>query len=438
VKIALVSQAYDRLFPPSQNSIGLIAYYTALEIARHADVAVYGRHYRDDVLPAALPFSFARLPVSRDRALQKFIRRFPGLARRFGIEGKLDDHRQYRREVGRRIVRDRPDIVHVMNYWPWCRELRALGSSHRLVLEMQCEWLSQHDRGAVGHQLEVVDAVVAVSDHIARTFLAAFPDFPGPVTTVGNGVDVSHFNPRPEGGARTGKRRRILFVGRVSPEKGVHTLLEAFVELAARIDDVDLDIAGPLAPLSRDFLVSLSSDRQVRDLLRFYDREGNCTYRNDLEEIVARHGLGERVRFLGNVSHKELLSVYHASDLVVNPSLSESFGISVVEGMACGIPVVGTRVGGMCETILSGTTGVLVEPEAPRQLAGALASILVDPARAQRMGAAGRERAVQCYSWQARAQRLAALYGTLAAGHAETRAAGRAVAPELRARVQTG
>ena len=103
MKVAFVSQAYDRLFPPSQNSIGLIAYYTALEIARHTDVAVYGRHYRDDVLPAALPFSVTRLPVSRDRVLQKFIRRFPGLARRFGIEGKLDDHRQYRREVGRRI-----------------------------------------------------------------------------------------------------------------------------------------------------------------------------------------------------------------------------------------------------------------------------------------------------------------------------------------------
>ena len=140
----------------------------------------------------------------------------------------------------------------------------------------------------------------------------------------------------------------------------------------------------------------------------------------------------------GNVSHKELLSVYHASDLIVNPSLSESFGISVVEGMACGIPVVGTRVGGMCETILSGTTGVLVEPEAPRQLAGALASILADPAKARRMGAEGRERAVQCYSWQARAERLAALYESLAGDRSEVRAVGRTVAPEMRARGQAG
>lgn len=433
MKLAFVSQPYDRLFPPAQNSIGLIVYYTAREIARRSDVdvAVYGKRYRDDVLPAALPFSAVTLPVNRDRVLQKFIRTFPRLARRIGMEGKLDDHSQYRRRVGRQITRDRADIVHVMNYWPWCRQLRAPGSSHRLVLEMQCEWLSQNDREAVGHQLDAVDAVVAVSDHIARTFRAAFPDFPGPVTTVGNGVDVSHFKPAPERAERIGGRRRILFVGRISPEKGIHTLLEAFGELAGAIDDVDLDIAGPHAPLSRDFLISLSSDRQVRDLLRFYDREGGCTYRAHLDALIDRSGLRERVRFLGNVSHKELRSVYHASDLVVNPSLSESFGISVVEGMACGIPVVGTRVGGMCETILSGTTGVLVEPESPRELARAMASILVDPATARRMGAQGRERAVQCYSWQARAGRLAALYESLGG-------IGRTVDPEMRARMRAG
>ena len=55
MKVALVSQPYDRLFPPSQNSIGLIVYYTALEIARQTDVTVYGKHYRDDVLPARSP-----------------------------------------------------------------------------------------------------------------------------------------------------------------------------------------------------------------------------------------------------------------------------------------------------------------------------------------------------------------------------------------------
>ncbi|HMQ94645.1 MAG TPA: glycosyltransferase family 4 protein [Amaricoccus sp.] len=432
MKLAFVSQPYDRLFPPTQNSIGLITYYSALELARKFDVTIYGKHYRDDRLPPDLPVSVTRLPVNRDRLVQKVVRSFPRVTGGLGIAHKLDDHTQYRREVGRRIASDRPDIVHVMNYWQWCRELKAPGSSHRLVLEMQCEWLSQHDRRAVGRQLEAVDAVVAVSDHIARTFLGAFPDFPGKVTTVGNGVDVDHFNPAPERGEVAEKRKRILFVGRISPEKGVHTLLEAFGELADRIDDVELVIAGPQSPLPRDFLTSLSSDRQVRDLLRFYDRDGTCIYGRHLEAAIARHGLRDRVQFLGNVSHQELLSVYHAADLVVNPSLSESFGISVVEGMACGIPVVGTHVGGMCETIVSGTTGLLVEPEAPRQLAAALTAIIDDPAGAKRMGAEGRVRAVRAYSWKARADRLAALYRSLAGASPDVQP----IAPELRARAR--
>lgn len=438
MKLALVSQPFDRLFPPSQNSIGLIVYYSALEMARRADVTIYGKRYDDDVPPQALPFSVERLSVNADRLLHWALRRGRRLAGRLGIESWLDDHRQYRRKVARSIARDDPDIVHVMNFWPWCRALKAPGASHRLVLEMQCEWLSQRDRDAVAHQLEVVDAIVAVSDHIATTVRTAFPDFPGRIATVGNGVDVGHFTPGPEREPRAGRRRRVLFVGRISPEKGVHTLLEAFGALGNRIDDVDLDIAGPHAALSRDFLISLSSDRRVRELLRFYDEEGACAYPAHLEEIIARNGLRDRVRFLGNVSHKHLLDLYRAADIVVNPSLSESFGMSVVEGMACGVPIVGTRVGGMCETILDGRTGLLVEPEAPQELADALAALLLDEEAARAMGTAGRQRAVEHYSWQARAERLAELYDSLAADRAEEPAPARQAPRPMAARVEVG
>lgn len=438
MKLAIVSQPCDRLFPPTQNSVGLVVYHTALELGRRAEVAVYGRHYRDDVPPPALPFSVAPLPVIRDRLLQRFIRRFPRPSERLGIARRLDDHSEYRRKLVRRIAHDRPDIVHVMNYWPWCREIAAAGAPHRLVLEMHCEWLSERDRAAVARQLEVVDAVATVSDHIAATFLAAFPDFPGRVATVGNGVDVARFAPDPGRPAGDGGRRRLLFVGRVSPEKGVHTLLAAFAALAGRFGDVDLDIAGPDAALSRDFLVSLGSERRVQDLLRFYDDAGNCRYRAHLDSLVADGGLRGRVRFLGNVSHEELLPLYRAAEVVVNPSLSESFGMSVVEGMACGIPIVGTRVGGMRETILDGRTGLLVEPEAPQELASALASLLLDEGRARAMGAAGRRRAVEHYSWQARAERLTELYDSLAGDRAEGPTRPRQAARPMAARVEVG
>lgn len=417
MKLVFVGQPYDSFFPPSQNSIGLIVYYTAVELGRRIGITLYGKHHRNQVIPDGLPFKVRGISVERDRVLQKFIRTFPRASRWLRLEGKLDEHKQYRGKVRRRLASDCPDLVHVMNYWNWCRGLKAPGSSHRLVLEMQCEWLSQRDRDEVAYQLEVVDAVVAVSDHVATTFRAAFPDYPGVVATVGNGVDVTHFKPRME---RTqplaGTKRTILFVGRVSPEKGVHTLLEAYSEVADRFDDAELHIVGAQAPLSADFITSLSPDPQVRELLRFYDRWGNCTYARHLEELVVRYGLRDRVRFIGGLPHKDLVRAYQAADVIVNPSLSESFGISVIEGMACGIPVVGTRVGGMCESILSGTTGMLVEANAPGELAKALIAVLEDPVRAQEMGLEGRKRAVKLFSWEARAERLLAVYRSVAVG----------------------
>lgn len=329
MKLVYVGQPYDRLFPPVQNSIGLIVYNTALRLGEGLQITLYGKHYRDDTVPADLPFAVRRAAARRDRALQRIIHQFPRLARWLRLDRKADDHSQYRNKVRRYLAVDQPDIVHLMNYWTWCRELKAASSSHRLVLEMQCEWLSQRDRDQVARQLKVVDAVVAVSDHIARTFRSAFPDYPGVVATVGNGVDVSYFRPSEQrASASTRTRRVILFVGRVSPEKGLHTLIEAFSEVAARFADVELRIAGPHWPLSVDFLTSLSSDPRVTALSRFYDRWGNCKYREHLEELIERHGLRDRVHFVGNVPHKDLVATYHEADIVVNPSLSESFGIS--------------------------------------------------------------------------------------------------------------
>jgi glycosyltransferase involved in cell wall biosynthesis len=416
MKLVIIAQPFDRFFPPVQNSIGLIVYNTAARLSDRLRISLYGKRYRDDAVPAGLPFLVRLAPARLDNRLQRFVARFPNLARWLRLERKADDHVQYRNKVRRYLAIDRPEIVHLMNYWPWCRTLKPLGSSHSLVLEMQCEWLSQRDHDQVSRQLEVVDAVIAVSDHIARTFKSAFPDYPGIVATVGNGVDISHFRPSEQQVLpTTGRKREILFVGRVSPEKGLHTLIEAFGEVAARLSDVELKIAGPQWPLLLDFLTSLSSDPRVSKLRRFYDGGGHCRYQEYLYGLVERLGLGDRVHFIGNVPHQDLVATYHGADLVVNPSLSESFGISVVEGMACGIPVVGTRVGGMCETILSGVTGLLVEADAPDELAKALITVLEDPDRAKKMGIDGRDRAVELYSWEARAERLKSVYESVSA-----------------------
>jgi glycosyltransferase involved in cell wall biosynthesis len=299
-----------------------------------------------------------------------------------------------------------------MNYWGWSEQLRRSG--HRLVLEMQSEWLSQMDPASVKKQLAYVDAVVPVSRHVERLFRDAFPGFPGVVATIHNGVDVDVFHPAGSGSdPDPSASARLLFVGRVSPEKGVHTLLDAFARVVGRFPSATLDIIGPRTELPSRLLVDLSTDTLVRDLRRFY-HEGGSNYQEYLNDLVRKHRLAEQVRFHGSLGHHEIVKHYQAAGIVVNPSLSETFGISMVEGMACGVPVVGTQVGGMLDTVTS-EVGRLVPAEDPARLADAVCEILADRAAAKKMGVAGRARSIQDFTWNVRAQRLRRLYQSICA-----------------------
>jgi glycosyltransferase involved in cell wall biosynthesis len=297
-----------------------------------------------------------------------------------------------------------------MNYWSWCPQFRKRVPGSRIVLSMHSEWLSQADAGRVERALEATDAIVAVSEHVASLIRAAVPWYRGEIVTAHNGVDVEEFKPGSGGSARGDDVPRILFVGRVSPEKGIHTLIEAFARVASRVEDARLEIVGGRSTLREDFIVGISDVPIVRALGRFYDGSMGAGYQDYLDGLVRKLGLTGKVRFVGRVPHDELPARYGASAVVVNPSLSESFGISVVEAMACGLPVVATRVGGMVETVVDGETGLLVEPEQPAALADAIVSLLQDAERSRKMGTGGRARAVACFSWGAQADKLLCTY----------------------------
>lgn len=413
MRVALIAQPYDAILPPRQNSIGLIAYNTAIAMGRHADVTLYGKR-RAGVVPASdLPFRVSLVSSLADDVLQHAATHYPRWAGRLGIPVIADAYPGYARAIARELDRCGPEVVHVMNYWSWCRRFKERRPGRRVVLEMQSEWLSQMDAAEVGKALAATDAVVGVSDHIARLFRTSFPAYRGEVVTAYNGVNVDEFRPEPDRGARRDDALPVLFVGRVSPEKGIHTLIEAFAQVASRVERARLDIVGGRSTLREDFIVGISSDPAVRALKRFYDGSAGAEYQQYLDGLVSNLGLNDKVRFVGHVPHRELPDRYRASAVVVNPSLSESFGISMVEGMACGMPVVGTRVGGMLETVLDRETGLLVEPERADLLAEAVVSLLEDPGWAKQMAIKGRARAVELFSWRARSDRLLSAYRKL-------------------------
>jgi glycosyltransferase involved in cell wall biosynthesis len=268
---------------------------------------------------------------------------------------------------------------------------------------MRCDWLSQLSPRLVRKRAEHVDLVVGCSRYVTSRAQAVLPDVR--CETLHNGVDVEAFHPGPEAPVRANPR--VLFVGRVSPDKGVHVLIETLAGLSAAHPEIELQLVGDEALPPLEMQVAIDAEERVRALARFYRQDGF------LPTLLAGlpDGLSEKVTHTPWVGRDALPGLYRSSTMLVLPSVwEEPFGIPLVEAMASGLPVVATRVGGIPEIVEDGVTGLLVPPADAEALSNAIEQLLADPARARAMGAAGRRRAEDHFSWEAVTARLSGLY----------------------------
>ncbi|MGV9249900.1 glycogen synthase [Streptomyces sp. NPDC003697] len=242
--------------------------------------------------------------------------------------------------------------------------------------------------------IEAADAVIAVSGAMREDILGCYPDLdPDRVHVIHNGIDTSLYRPDHDTDAliRAGvdpDRPYVLFVGRITRQKGVPHLLRAVrgIDPSAQ---VVLCAGAPDTP---------EIDREFRELHDELSR--------------ARDGVHWIPRMLPRTDVIQLLT--HAA-VFVCPSVYEPLGIVNLEAMACGTPVVASRVGGIPEVVEDGRTGLLVPLDGGDEafeagLAQALDRVLGDPEAARRMGEAGRRRAVEEFGWDAVARRTARLY----------------------------
>ncbi|MEV6386012.1 glycogen synthase [Streptomyces sp. NPDC051773] len=239
--------------------------------------------------------------------------------------------------------------------------------------------------------IESADAVIAVSGAMRDDILGCYPALdPARLHVVHNGIDTSLY--RPDHGTdvldRLGvdpTRPYVLFVGRITRQKGVPHLLRAVRDIDPAAQVV-LCAGAPDTP---------EIDREFRDLFAELSR--------------VREGLFWIPQMLPRPDVIQLLT--HAA-VFACPSVYEPLGIVNLEAMACGTAVVASRVGGIPEVVEDGVTGLLVptEDDFESGLARALDSVLADPVAAARMGEAGRERAVREFGWDAVARRTVRLY----------------------------
>ncbi|MBV1949324.1 glycogen synthase [Streptomyces sp. BV129] len=239
--------------------------------------------------------------------------------------------------------------------------------------------------------IESADAVIAVSGAMRDDILACYPALdPDRVHVVHNGIDTRLYRPDRATDAlrRHGidpERPYVLFVGRITRQKGVPQLLRA-------VREIDPDTQVVLCAGAPD---TPEIDREFRD--RFQELR------------AVRAGVFWIPQMLPRAEVVQLLT--HAA-VFVCPSVYEPLGIVNLEAMACGTPVVASRVGGIPEVVDDGRTGLLVDPGDGFEgnLARALDTVLADPVAARRMGEAGRARAVGEFGWDAVARRTAGLY----------------------------
>ena len=234
--------------------------------------------------------------------------------------------------------------------------------------------------------MDETDVVVACTEQEKTDLSRLYHIDQDKVSVIPAGVDLELFKPmdRVEAKKELGWNGTytVLYVGRIEPLKGIGLIVEA--------------------------LAQMEIGRNAR-LMVVGGKPGLDPHLDELKALSKRLGVDERVTFTGSVDQKELPKYYNAADVFVLPSYYESFGLSALEAMACGTPVVASRVGGLPSFIKSGESGYLVPWQCPEPFGERLDMLLSNAGLREAMGKTGRDIATGM-GWSHVASKLHALY----------------------------
>jgi len=281
---------------------------------------------------------------------------------------------------------DRPAFFTAHSIGAWKRE--QMGGD---PAEMEKKFNFEH---RIADELNIFKSVAAqtVTTKVQQEKIAALYDWTADnIVVISPGVNVHVFQPL----AANEERQEtdlpdsyIFCLSRIDTNKGHDFLLHAFDLVRKAVPTAHLVIGGGSpAPGERELGVKAM-----------------------MEGIVDERGMHEHVSIIGYVPDEVLVPYYRQAEMFVLPSLFEPFGMTALEAMSCGTPVVASRLGGIRTTITSGENGLLVDPSNAEEFAEGMIRLLDDPQTSQRLGEAGRETIIREYSWEAIAERHIAFY----------------------------
>ena len=274
------------------------------------------------------------------------------------------------------------DVVH-SHYWlsAWVgRELSQAINVPHVVTFHTLSLIKMQSRAGEIEQTErpVVEAevmatagrIIAFSPHERDAMARLYGADARKVSLVPCGVDLEVFRPLDQKSVRSrlglNGEKILLYVGRVEPIKG----LDLLVETAAQMDSTEgvrMMVVG----------ADVNGDREM----------------HRVKQLAKERDMEDKIDFVGQIDHDDLVLYYNAADVCVVPSYYESFGLVALESMACGTPVVATRVGGLSTIIQHGRTGYLKSWRCPEAFANSVEMIISSDGLQQSMGEAARKRA---------------------------------------------
>jgi len=253
-----------------------------------------------------------------------------------------------------------------------------------------------------GELMRDMDRVIAATPLDKSQMVELYGADPQRIEVIPLGVDPHMFRPirRAEALAAMGidlpqANRLVLFVGRLDPVKGLDTLLRAICELT----ELEPELSKSLSLM----VIGGDTDESGTDL----SEELEC-----LDKLKDEVGISDLVAFVGSRAQDTLAYYYSAADVCVVPSYYESFGLVALEAMACGTPVIASRVGGLLHTVEDGVNGFLVPSGDHQALAEKLRVVLCDAGLRERLATNARL-STQSYTWELVAARILKVYQEL-------------------------